>query len=419
MRLFGGFSLGRWLGFEIRIDYSWFLLFFLVVWTLSSAEFPRRLPGGGVVLYYGMGTVAALLVFLSVLLHELSHSTVARARGLEVEGITLFIFGGVAQTRMEARTAADEFLLTAAGPLASVVLGAFFYAAYLAADFAGLGSPVEVVAQTLAVVNVALAVFNMIPGFPLDGGRIFRSAVWHFTGDVEKATRWATRGGQAFGYLLVGLGLVFLWQGYLINGMWAGFIGWFLSHAASSSWRQFSARRLLSHVPVERVMTSDPVTVRPGARVAEVVESLFLRHPYSAYPVVARDGFVVGLLTLDDVAEVPAAERDATPVSAAMTAIDDVPTAGPEETLDDVLTRLAGADVSRLLVVREGELVGLVTMNEVAGWIERARKLGLDEDGPMPGTETSAGAGASAGSGGPGEGPPTDGDGSGRPGRSW
>lgn len=398
MRLFGGFSLGRWFGFEVRIDYSWFLLFFLVVWTLSAQEFPRRLDDGDVLLHYGMGTVAALLVFLSVLLHELSHSAVARARGLEVEGITLFIFGGVAQTRMEARTAADEFLLTAAGPLSSVALGGLFYALYVAADFAGWGSPVEVVAHTLFVINVALAVFNMIPGFPLDGGRIFRSAVWHFTGDVEKATRWATRGGQAFGYLLIGLGLalVFFTRGGLVSGMWAAFIGWFLSHAAASSWRQFSARRLLSHVPVGRVMTSDPVTVVPGARVADVVESLFLRHPYNAYPVVAKDGVVTGLLTLDDVAAVPAAERDATPVSAAMTMLDDVPTAEPGETLDDVLTRLGGSDLSRLLVVRDGELVGLVTMDEVAGWIERARKLGLDEDGPMPGTEAS-GAGRGPG----------------------
>jgi Zn-dependent protease len=355
--------------------------------------------------------VAALLLFASVLLHELSHSAVARTRGLEVEGITLFIFGGVAQTRMEARTAADEFLLTAAGPLSSLALGGLFWGLALLAETAGLGAPVVAVARTLALVNVALAIFNMIPGFPLDGGRIFRSAVWHFTGSLETATRWASRGGQAFGWLLMGFGAVSLWQGFLLNGLWAAFIGWFLSSAASSSWRHFEARQLLSDVPVARVMTADPVTVEAADRVADVVERHFLRRPYEAYPVLDQ-GRAAGLLTLEAVASLGPSERREARVRQVMEPLADVPTAGPEEGLDEVLTRLSSGDHDQALVVEDGRLVGLLTLGEISSWIQRLRKLGLDgEDGragdagpasrPPTGTREGSGTGVGTAPGSP------------------
>lgn len=380
MRLFGGFGLGRWFGFAIRIDYSWFLIFFLVVWTFSAGEFPRQMPGGSEILYYGMGTVAALLLFLSVLLHELSHSVVARSRGLEVEGITLFIFGGVAQTRMEARTAADEFLLTAAGPLCSVALGGVFWGLARAAGAVGAPEAAIVVTRTLAVVNVALAVFNMIPGFPLDGGRIFRSAVWWITGDARRATRWATRIGQGFGWLLVGVGaLSFVLGQPPLNGLWSAFIGWFLASAAGTSWDQFEARRLLSGVRVDEIMTADPVAVHAETSLADVVRTHFLRHPHGAYPVV-RGGRVVGLVSVDDVAKVPPARRAATSVSEVAAPLDAVPTVASDDPLDRVLTEVGSAEADRALVVDGDRLVGVVTMRQMAGWLERARELGVEED---------------------------------------
>ncbi len=379
MKLFGGFGIGRWFGFEIRIDWSWFLVFFLVLWTFSAAEFPRQAPGLSETAYYTMGTAAALLLFLSVLLHELSHSAVARSRGLEVEGITLFIFGGVARTRMEAKTAADEFLLTAAGPLCSLALGAVFWGLARAAGAVGLPEPVALVARTLAVVNVALAVFNMIPGFPLDGGRIFRSAVWWITGDVHRATRWATRGGQAFGWLLVGSGALMLWYGYVLNGLWAGFIGWFLATAASSSWEQFEARRLLAGVPVTRAMDAEPPAVPADLTVGEAAESYFLQRPHGAYPVV-RGERVVGLLDVEDAAGVPPGRRWQVPVAEVMRPVTSLPTAGPEDTLDDVLSRLGGDEEDRALVVEGDRLLGVVTLRQIVEWLERARALG--EVGP-------------------------------------
>ena len=392
MRLFGGFSLGRWFGFEIRIDYSWFLVFFLVLWTFSAAEFPRQAPGLEESVYYAMGTVAALLLFLSVLLHELSHSTVARSRGLEVEGITLFIFGGVARTRMEAKSAADEFLLTAAGPLCSLALGALFWGLSRGVLAVGLPAPVALVARTLAYVNVALAVFNMIPGFPLDGGRIFRSAVWGITGDLQRATRWATRGGQAFGWFLIGMGALLLWNGHTLNGLWAGFIGWFLSTAASSSWDQFEARRLLAGVPVTRAMDADPPAVPAGLTAQEAVDAYFLRRPHGAYPVVEGDR-VLGLVDVDDVAHIPPSRRRDVSVSQIMTPVEMLSTARPGDTLDEVLSQLSGGDADRALVVEGDRLLGVVTLRQVVDWLERARALGEVGDGEEPAEEAAGSAG--------------------------
>ena len=218
--MLGGFSIGRWFGFPIRIDYSWFLIAALVVWTFSSLEFPRQLPGYSNVVYLGMGVSGALFFFLSVLLHELSHSLVARRRGIEIEGITLFIFGGIAQAKEEAKRPLDEFLLTIAGPLCSVGLAGAFYALYLLTESVGWPNPIVAVFRFLALLNLVLAIFNMIPGFPLDGGRIFRSVMWAVTGDLERATRWATLGGRAFGYLLILFGLfqILVW-GVLLSGL--------------------------------------------------------------------------------------------------------------------------------------------------------------------------------------------------------
>lgn len=378
MRLFGGFSIGRWFGFEIRIDYSWFLILFLLIWTLGAQEFPRWLPHASTATSFLAGTAAALLLFLSVLLHELSHATVARARGVEVESITLFIFGGVAQMTTEASSAVDEFLLTGAGPLSSLAIGVTAWGIGHLAQSMGAPPPVVLVANAVALANVGLAIFNMVPGFPLDGGRIFRSVVWWITDDLERATRWATRGGQLFGWLLIGLGAFRLWSGDMLNGLWGMFIGWFLSNAASTSWTHFRARQVLSGVAARRVMTGDAVALPAETSIEEAIRSYFLARPYGAYPVV-RGGEVVGLVGLEEVAEVPATRRAATPVSAVMRAAGEVPTVDPSESLDQVLQLVRAADTDRALVVEEGRLLGVITLSEIGSWMERAQKLGIEQ----------------------------------------
>jgi Zn-dependent protease len=377
MPLFGGFRIGRWLGFPIRIDYSWFFVAALVVWTFSYSEFPARLPGYAQSTYLAMGLCAAFLFFLSVLLHELGHSVVARQRGITVEGITLFIFGGIAQANEEAKRPIDEFLLTAAGPLTSLLLAGVFYGAEAVAGLAGIPAPLTTVFGFLGLLNLVLAIFNMIPGFPLDGGRIFRSVVWAVTGDMRKATRWATWGGRLFGLSLVAVGLYGMSLGLFLPALWAVFIGWFLMHAANTSLRQFELRRVLERIPISRIMTLEPRSIPANTSITDVVENYFLRGRRDAYPV-DLDGVVLGLIHIKDVSEVPQEMRGKATAAQVMRPTYDLPTARPHETLADVALRLGSGDNSTALVIDRGRPIGLVDVRDVGHWAARVRRLGFD-----------------------------------------
>lgn len=237
MRL-GGIDVARIFGIRLRLDWSWFIVLVLLTWTFATFDFPYRAPGLATGLYWLLGFSAAVLLFVSVLVHELAHATAAQRRGIPVDGITLFIFGGVAEMRMEARRPIDEFVLTIVGPLASLALaGAFWALALLGAGVAG--EPLQLLLMTLARLNLILAVFNMIPAFPLDGGRILRSVLWQLTGSLTKATRWAAGAGRLFGWLLIGWGAwMFVVPGARLAGSWAMFLGWFLAGAAAGASRR-------------------------------------------------------------------------------------------------------------------------------------------------------------------------------------
>ncbi|MFB6368507.1 MAG: CBS domain-containing protein, partial [Gemmatimonadota bacterium] len=239
-----------------------------------------------------------------------------------------------------------------------------FWGLSVGADFYALGEPAVEVARYLGWLNGILAVFNMLPGFPLDGGRIFRSTVWHFTDDLEKATRWATRGGRVVGYLLIGLGLFELFMGQLVGGLWSAFIGWFLSNAADASWRQFLARQTLSRIPVSRVMVRDPVTLPSDMSVDRAVEACFQRRPHSAYPV-TRDGRLVGMISLDHVKDLDRGRWGDVTVHDLMRPIDSVPTVAPQQSLDEVISGLKMDEHSRILVVQDGVLLGVVTLGDI------------------------------------------------------
>ncbi len=375
MPLFGSFRIGRWFGFPIRIDYSWFPIAALVIWTFTTREFPRALPFYPQSTYLAMGTAAALLFFLSVVLHELGHALAGRARGVEVEHITLFIFGGIAQARDEAQRPLDEFLLTVAGPLASVALAGAFHGARLAAEAWSAPEPVVTVLGFLALLNFVLAVFNMIPGFPLDGGRIFRSIVWAVSGDLVKATRWATHGGRLFGGALIVLGLFNLSRGLFISGVWAAFIGWFVVNAASSSLRHFELRMLLRRIPVATVMNPRPRMIDAGLPVERAISDYFLRGREEAYPV-ERDGGLIGVVEAQAVSAVPGRARATTPVSAVMRPADEFPSTRPDESLAEALFRIR-VQVSSLFVVENGFVVGVLNPREVATRVRRLQRLGL------------------------------------------
>ena len=375
MPLFGGFKIGRWLGFPVRIDYSWFLVAALVIWTFSFSEFPRLLPYYDRPTYLTMGTSAALLFFLSVLLHELGHAVVARARGITVDGITLFIFGGIAQAREEPERPSDEFLLTAAGPLTSLILAGLFHVARLGAEAISVSPPVATVLGFLALLNFVLAVFNMIPGFPLDGGRIFRSVVWAITGDLLRATRWATWGGRLFGGALIALGVLGLARGDVLPGLWAAFIGWFLVNAASTSYRHFELRQLLREIPVSRVMLRDPPHLAADLPLDRAVRDYFMRGRQEAYPV-ELDGVLIGVVDLRRVAAVPAGLRRATLVSDIMRPTYELVSAHPTDRLADVISRAESGDAS-LLVLEDRRVVGMLDLGDIGTWARRMKRLGL------------------------------------------
>ena len=376
MRL-GGFRAGRLLGFPIRIDYSWFVVLVLVTWTFGSWQFPIDLPGQSRITYFAMGLSGALLLFLSVLLHELAHSVVARSRGIAVEGITLFIFGGVAEMRQEPGRALDEFLLTIVGPLSSLALaGAFMVLARL---FALLDAPpAAVVANTLSVLNLVLAVFNMVPAFPLDGGRVLRSILWKITGDDHLATRWATRVGRGFGWLLIAFGTYLFMIGDQLSGVWSVLLGWFLTSAATSAARQNELKHSLDGVTVGRVIEAPPVFVQGDLSVEELVDRYFLHYPATAFPVV-RGRSLVGVIAVADVSGLSLDERATVPVFDLMHAIEEVPVVEAERSLIEIVLALRGGNHDRVLVVREGEVLGALTSDDVAGWIARAGSRHADD----------------------------------------
>lgn len=372
-----GFRIGSVLGFEIRIDHSWFVIFFLVLWSLSAGFFPGELPDRSEAVYLAMGSVATLLFFASLLAHELSHSVVARAKGIEVEGITLFIFGGMARTRLESEDPVDELLIAGVGPVMSLALGALFFVVSWGATRLGWPPEATRVADYLAFINVLLAVFNLLPGFPLDGGRLFRAAAWKVTGDLTRATRWATTGGRWLGYALMGFGFLQTLAGAPVGGLWLVFIGWFLRGAAGMSYQQHLFREALDGVKVRELMSTNPEAVRPDLTVQDLVDDHLLRGRYQSFPVI-DDGRLRGLVTLD---EVKRARREDWPklrVSDVMLGADRVAVVSPDEGMLEVMARMRDPDVRRILVSSDHGLVGIVSSSDVARWVQRAQDLGVE-----------------------------------------
>ncbi len=368
------FRIGSILGFEIRVDYSWFVIFFLILWTLTAGVFPFTVPGLSRGAYLVMGLTGALLFFLSLLGHEVSHSIVARMKGIEVAGITLFIFGGMAHTKAEATTPGDEFQIAFVGPLSSLLIAGLFAAVVWVGRPAGWSPAVLSVARYLAEWNVLLAVFNLLPGFPLDGGRVFRSIVWKATGSLERATRWASTGGQLIGFGLIGYGILTGLRHGLLSGLWLVFIGWFLRNAAVSSGRQSAVMNVLSGGRAADAMTSDPETVPPGITLDRLAEDHFLHRHFSAYPVVEA-GEPVGVVTIAQLKAVPRAEWPVRTAGSVMAPLSGLMVVAPDASMQSVLEAIQSSPAQRALVMDDGHLAGIVAPSDLAAWVQRVREL--------------------------------------------
>jgi len=370
-----GFRLGSVLGFEIRLDYSWFVIFFLILWSLSAGLFPASVPGLSAGAYLVMGTAATILFFASLVAHELSHSVVARSKGIPVEGITLFIFGGMARTRVEAERPGDELLIAGVGPLMSLALAVLFYVIALLATRMGWGTPTRAIAGYLSFINLLLAAFNLLPGFPLDGGRLFRALAWKYTGDLTKATRWASTGGRWLGYGLIGFGFVEAFAGRVLGGLWLVFIGWFLRGAAEMTFRQHLLTQVLGGVTAREVMTPDPETVPRDLTVQRLVDEHFLQRRFQAFPVMEGDR-VSGLVTLDQVKRLPRDRWADMRVWQIMAPEEARIVVGPDEPMTGVVEKMRDSGTGRVLVVRGGTLLGIISGSDVTEWARRTHELG-------------------------------------------
>lgn len=369
-----GLRLGAVLGFEIRLDYSWFIIFFLILWSFTVAVFPAQAPGLPRGIYVAMGAAATILFFASLIAHEVSHSLVARARGVPMEGITLFIFGGMARAGTESRSPGEEFVIAGIGPLTSLGLALLFQGvAWLGAEM-GSGPALVAVAEQLAILNLVLAVFNLLPGFPLDGGRLLRAAVWKATGSLTRATRVATGGGKLIGLVLIALGIFQIFAMNLVGGVWLILIGGFLRLAAESSLTQVMLTSTLDGVTVAEVMTPDPVTAPAELSIEEFVRTFLLAGRHSGYPVVEA-GAPIGVISLAGVRPIPREEWSTRTIASAAVRLTDRLTVSPAESMESALEKLNAAPTGRLLVMDDGRLVGIVTRGDLARLVERARLL--------------------------------------------
>jgi Zn-dependent protease/CBS domain-containing protein len=381
----GGIPIGKAFGIQLRLHYSWFFIFALITFALAVGYFPSVYPDWSLALKISAGLITSILFFGSVLLHELMHSVVALHEGMEIKAITLFFLGGVSEMTSEPKTAMDEFRMAGAGPLSSLVLGGIFFGIYFL-----LGTQnslpfqyVSAISYYLYWINIILGVFNLIPGFPLDGGRVFRSLVWFGTKNLQRATRIASNIGRGFGFLFILIGIFSVFFGPInlgfiqldwLNGIFLALIGWFLESAASGSYRQLLLQDMLKGHTASEVMSQDCSIVRPEISVETLVNENILSSGRRCFPVVS-DEQTEGLITLRDVKAVPKDEWSTTPVRRAMTPIEKVKFVGPNDDLFTVFNTMTQNDINQIPVVYEKRVIGIIGRDNIINFINTRTEL--------------------------------------------
>ncbi|MGE5763102.1 MAG: site-2 protease family protein [Mycobacterium leprae] len=372
------FRLGRIAGVRVGVNWSVLVIFAIIVFGLAFGLFPAQLPGRPASAYVAAALVAAVAFFASLLAHELAHAVLARRNGVQVDSITLWLLGGVAKLEGEPRTPGADFRIAGVGPLTSVVLAVLFGLGAWVLGAVGVdGLPLAVLSY-LAGLNVILAVFNLVPAAPLDGGRLLRAALWRRTGDRTAAAVTAARAGRGFGYFLIALGFLQVVSGRGFNGLWLALIGLFLVNAATAEEQQARLGPTLARLRVRDVMTADPASARGDETVEEFLHEVALVRRFSSYPLVDDAGRLTGLVTLNHLREVPRERRAVTRLSDVACPPSQVPLAAPEDPLGTVLPRLHGCTQGRAVVLHEGRIVGIVSPTDVSRAIVWTDLLGGD-----------------------------------------
>jgi Zn-dependent protease/predicted transcriptional regulator len=375
--MFGrGVTLIKLFGFEVKIDFSWLLLGLLITWTLAQGLFPHFYEGYSTLTYWLMGVAGALGLLVSIVFHELWHSLVARRFGLPMRGITLFIFGGVAEMTEEPSSPKVEFFMAVAGPISSVVLGLGLFGIAFLGDSLGWPQPVTGVINYLALLNLILAGFNLIPAFPLDGGRVLRSVLWGWKDNIRWATQLSSKIGGGFGIALIIVGLLEVITGNFVGGIWMFLIGMFIRGASQTAYKQLILRRSLEGEKVRRFMKSEPVTVSPSLSIEDLVEDYIYKHHYKMYPVV-EGGKLIGCVTINQVKEIPKEERDKRKVAELAQSCSEKNTIGPDEDAMQALSIMRKNRASRLMVAEDGKLVGMISLKDMMGLL--SLKIDLEE----------------------------------------
>jgi Zn-dependent protease/CBS domain-containing protein len=364
------FSLGRISGIRIGVNWSVLVIVALLAYGLAAGEFPAAAPRRPVAEYVVAGLVTAVAYMASLLAHELAHSLVARRNGLQVEDITLWLLGGVSRLQGEVADPGAEIRVAGVGPLVSLVLGVAFLLVAWLVHMSGAAGLVVAALAWLGGINVILAVFNVIPAAPLDGGRLLRAVLWQITKDRYKSEIWSARSGQVFGWALVVVAAYLVLVRREYNWLWFALLGWFLISAATAESQQAMLQSRLRTVAVREIMTPSPVTVPASATVAQFLNDYLPWHRHTAFPVVA-DGQTVGLVTVHRISQVPAGERDRTTLRDAACPLSEVARATPDEPVADVLPRLNECSERRALVFANGDLAGIVSPADISRALER------------------------------------------------
>ena len=362
-------------GFKISIDITWFVLAVLIAWSLAKGVFPRYFAGLSNTTYWWMGAAGALGLFVSIIFHEFCHSLIARQFNLPMKGITLFIFGGVAEMSKEPENAKSEFFMAIAGPISSAVLAGIFFLFYTAGKAVNLPVPVNGVLMYLGWLNIILAGFNMVPAFPLDGGRVLRSILWYAKGDLRWATRISSGLGAAFGLFLMILGVISFIGGNFIGGLWYFLIGMFIKNASQMSYRQLLVKNALMGEPISRFMAAEAVTVPPSIMVSDLVEDYFYKYHYKMFPV-TEDGTLKGCVTTKQIKELSKEQWATTKVSDIAQPCSEGNTVSPEADSMNALSLMNSTGNSRLMVVEGNKLLGVISLKDMLKFM--ALKLDLE-----------------------------------------
>jgi len=366
--------IGRILGIDIYIDASWLVIFGLLTWILASYYFPSGYPKWLPWQYWVVAALTSMLFFGSVLGHELAHSLVAIKQGEKVRRITLFILGGVAQISDEPKEASKEFFMSFVGPLASFAFAIVFYS--LVVVLRPVSEPAAAIARYLSFINMLLGLFNLLPGFPMDGGRILRALIWKLTGDLKKATRIASSVGQGFAFVFVILGFSLMFRGLFVNGIWIMMIGWFLLRAAGQGYHQVVMREMLRDIRAEDLMARDVQSVSSDLSIQELVDEFILKHRDRAFLVVDNSDFK-GIVCLEDAKRIPKDQWPSVLVGQVMTPRDDLATVSPDNDGNKVLAQLTAKNVHQVPVVKDGKIQGIVCRTDILQFMQLRADLGI------------------------------------------